>query len=702
MIDRATIDRIIDAVRIEEVIGEFVSLRRRGANYLGLCPFHQDKNPSMSVSSTKGIFKCFSCGKAGTAVSFLMEHEHITYPEALKYLAKKYGIEIIEEEEDPQQAAKRLKYESLLVVSEYAQKFYQDILWNNEFGRAIGYSYFKERKFTDETIKKFGLGYAHNRPVTLSAEALKAGYKKEFLVETGLCIERENGTLADRFYDRVMFPIHSVSGRVIAFGGRTLKSDKSVAKYVNSPETEIYNKSRSLYGIFFAKSAIGKNDKCFLVEGYTDVISMHQAGIENVVASSGTALTVEQIRLIKRFTDKVTVIYDGDEAGIKASIRGIDLILEEGMLVKVVLLPQDEDPDSFAKAHTREEILDFIEKHESDFITYKTDLLSKEINNDPIRKAQLINDIIGTVAVIPDPVLRNVYTEMVSERFEQRIETIYYQIEKVREKKKRWKAAQAERMLTTTQFSGTSSTSVPHDAYPPVGEEYIPPAEDYLPQEGYNPQSDYASSGGEQAQSAPRKRLITNRFLAVYEKEIIYYLIKFGCYPIHFEEDMKYGSNLVAEQTVAQFVALAMAEDDTEFENPIYKEIYNAFYALLPTLDATDHVEQQEKVLRYFTNHEEQSIVEEVLNIVYQPHQITVKEYKNAIVPEPHLLGVTVPKAILTYKKSLIEQALISISKEITKAQNNGEIARQKDLIKNLQILNKMKMKLVKELGSRR
>ena len=353
MIDRATVDRIMDAVRIEEVIGDFVSLRKRGANYLGLCPFHQDKNPSMSVSSTKGIFKCFACGKAGNAVSFLMEHEHLTYWEALRYLAKKYHIEIVEKEETPEEIAHRMRYESLLVVTDYAQKYFSDILWNTQVGQAIGLSYFHERKFSDETIRKFGLGYAASRPLTLCGKALQDGYKAEYLVAAGLCLEREGtGELYDRFFDRVIFPIHSISGRVIAFGGRTLKTDKSVAKYVNSPQSEIYDKSRSLYGIFQAKNSIAKADKCILVEGYADVISMHQAGVTNVVASSGTSLTVEQIRLIKRFTDKITIIYDGDSAGIKAALRGIDLVLEEGLSVKVVLLPPEADSDLFAALRT--------------------------------------------------------------------------------------------------------------------------------------------------------------------------------------------------------------------------------------------------------------------------------------------------------------------------------------------------------------
>lgn len=691
MIDRATIDRVLDSVRIEEVIGEFVSLRRRGANYLGLCPFHQDKNPSMSVSSTKGIFKCFSCGKAGTAVSFLMEHEHITYIEAIKYLAKKYGIEIVEQEEDPQQAAKRLHYESLLVVSEYAQKFFQNTLWNNEFGRAVGYSYFKERKFTDDTIKKFGLGYAHRHPVTLAVEGVKQGYKPEFFVETGLCIERDNGTLADRFYDRVIFPIHSVSGRVIAFGGRTLKSDKSVAKYVNSPESEIYSKSRSLYGIFFAKSAIGKSDKCFLVEGYTDVISMHQAGIENVVASSGTALTVEQIRLIKRFTDKITVIYDGDEAGIKASLRGIDLILEEGMHVKVVLLPKDEDPDSFAKSHTKDEILDYINEKECDFITYKTELLSRDSANDPLLRSQLIKEIINTVAVIPDPVLRNIYAESVAERFGQKEEVVYQVISEIRAKKKRWANATAQAQQQAQQHTQQQAQPLQPQWQPSDDVQWS--EQDYQDYQQQNPQPLYPRSND----------LITNAFLAVYEKEIIYYLVKFGCYQMHFEKDMQYGVEDVQQMPVYQFVKESLNEDDITFENPLYQQIYNQFYEYISTLDFSKPCEElQESVIRYLSNLENAAISAEVLGLIYQNHQITVNEYKKALVPEEHLLGITVPKALTMYRMRCIDLVLAEISKKISQAQKSGEIERQLELIKELQMLTKVKSKLSKKAGSSR
>ncbi|MDD2596033.1 MAG: DNA primase [Bacteroidales bacterium] len=673
MIDRATVDRILDAVRIEDVIGDFVSLKRRGANYLGLCPFHQDKNPSMSVSPTRGIFKCFSCGKAGTAITFVMDHEHLTYPEALRYLAKKYGIDIVEKEETAEEIANRLKYESLLVVSEYAQKFYQNILWNNEYGRAIGYSYFKERQFSDETIRKFGLGYAHNRPLTLASEALKNGYKKEFLIGTGLCIERDNGDIIDRFYDRVMFPIHSISGRVIAFGGRTLKSDKTVAKYVNSPETEIYNKSRSLYGIFFAKSAIAKSDKCYLVEGYADVISMHQAGIENVVASSGTSLTVEQIRLIKRFTNKITILYDGDDAGIKASVRGIDLILEEGMQVKIVLLPPEDDPDSYAKAHSKDEILDYIENKECDFISYKSELLSKDIENDPLKKAQMINDIIASIAVVPDPILRNVYVEMVAEKFDQKPESIFLKIKELRGRKKKWNRPSYN------------------------NENYLEPQ---IEDSSYSTENENVTQ--EEAVGAASMGTgydVTNSFLAVHEREIVYYLIKFGCYDIHFEKDMEYGNAPSEQLTVAEYIISSMRDDELEFENPLYREIYNSFYLFLSSLPQDDCETNQKKVIRYLSTGENQAVSNEVLNLICEEHPLTIQEYKKSIVPEEHILGITVPKSMLLYKLKVTEQKCMSLLKEIEKAQKSGDKEMQKELIGHLQILNQVKNRFAKELN---
>ncbi|MBR0501337.1 MAG: DNA primase [Bacteroidales bacterium] len=670
MIDRATVDRILDAVRIEEVIGDFVTLRKRGANYLGLCPFHQDKNPSMSVSSTKGIFKCFACGKAGNAVSFLMEHEHLTYAEALRYLAKKYHIEIVEKEETAEEIAHRMRYESLLVVTEYAQKFYSDILWNTEVGKAIGLSYFRERKFSDETIRKFGLGYATSRPLTLCDRAVKDGYKKEYLVDAGLCLEREgSGELYDRFFDRVMFPIHSISGRVIAFGGRTLKTDKSVAKYVNSPQSDIYDKSRSLYGIFQAKNSIAKEDKCILVEGYADVISMHQAGVTNVVASSGTSLTVEQIRLIKRFTDKVTIIYDGDAAGVKAALRGIDLVLEEGLSVKVVLLPPEDDPDTFAKSHNLIEIREYIEENEKDFISFKSDLLLQESERDPVRRAQVIGDIVQSVSMVADPILRNIYVEMVAEKFDQKTDSI---LAKVSEYRRKRRALERSRRRFEEQ---RPAVPIPETVAPD-----IPDAVDTVP----------AGNAG---------YALSDSYLAVPERELAYYLLKFGEYPLHFEADMYYGSEPTEETTVSRYIRDALSDDELVFVNDLYRTIFDRYFAFTATLPEEKYEEKQEKVIRYFTSSEDRFLAQAVFDLILENHPLTVRTYEESIPPESQALARTVPKSVLLYKLRITEQQCTSTNAEIKKAQRGGDTETLRDLVRRLQLLNKVKNRLSKELN---
>lgn len=662
MIDRATVDRILDSVRIEEVIGDFVSLRKRGSNYLGLCPFHQDKNPSMSVSATKGIFKCFSCGKAGTAVSFLMDHEHLSYPDALRYLAKKYNIDIVEKEETPEEIAGRMKYESLLVVSEYAQKFYQDILWNTDTGRAIGLSYFRERKFTDETIRKFGLGYAAARGNEFHKDAVRHGYKPEYLVDSGLCIRRDNGDLADRFFDRVMFPIHSLSGRVIAFGGRTLKSDKTVAKYVNSPETEIYIKRNNLYGLFQAKSAIVKADKCILVEGYADVISMHQAGIENVVASSGTSLTVEQIRLIKRFTEKITVIYDGDEAGIKASLRGIDLILEQGLSVKVVLLPPQDDPDSFAKAHPKIEILEYIEENEKDFIAYKSDILSRDVGNDPLRKSQMINDIIQSISVIPDPILRNIYVDMVVEQFGQKSDSIHQKVAQMRRRKQSVGASWRE-----PRNEPQSRTERPEP----------------------------------QARQQYRPALLQDADLAVPEKEMTGYLLKWGEYTLHMESNMYLNGEKLEEPTVSEYIRTELEADGRNFVNEPYRTIFRQYYDYVAGLEREEPEEMQKKVIRHFSTHENKDVTEAVLDIVCDSHPLTVKEFENALEPEELTLGRVVPKTIIDYRLRIVRQMCNQLTKKIAELQHSEEVDQEKlkAMVKRLQTLNKVKNRYSKEIN---
>ena len=441
MIDQATIDRILDTAQIVDVVSEFVTLRKRGVNYIGLCPFHNEKTPSFSVSPSKGLCKCFSCGKGGNVVHFIMEHEQLSYYEALKWLAKKYNIEIKERELTAEEKQNQNLRESLFVVNQFAAGYFQDILYNNIDGQRIAMTYFRQRGFRDDTIKKFQLGYCTDSRNAFATTAIKKGYKEEFLEKTGLCYRKDDGTLRDRFWGRVIFPVHTLSGKVVAFGGRVLSAaTKNVQmKYVNSPESEIYHKSRELYGIFFAKQAIVRQDRCFLVEGYTDVISMHQSGVENVVSSSGTALTYEQIRLIHRFTNNITVLYDGDGAGIKASIRGIDMLLEEGMNIKVCLLPDGDDPDSFARKHNATDFQAYINDHEVDFIRFKTNLLMEEAGKDPIKRAELITSIVKSISVIPDAIVRSVYIKECSQllKMEERIlvEATAKLIEKAREEK---------------------------------------------------------------------------------------------------------------------------------------------------------------------------------------------------------------------------------------------------------------------------
>lgn len=413
MIPKETIDEIFEAAKIEEVISDFVTLKKRGANLLGLCPFHNEKTPSFTVSPSKGIYKCFGCGEGGNSVSFLMDKEHYSYPEALKYLARKYNIEIVEQAMTEEQAERASEKDSLYIISKFAKDFFINELWESEEGKTIGLNYFKERGYSEEIIKKFELGYSPKSKDALSKKSIKKQYSKESLLKSGLSIEIDKKALIDRFRERVIFPIHSFSGRILGFGGRALNPNAK-AKYQNSPESLIYNKSKILYGIFFAKNAISKNDNCFIVEGYTDVISLHQKGVENVVSASGTALSIDQIKLISRFTNNISILFDGDSAGIKASFRSVDLILKEGMNVKVIPFPENEDPDSFAKQNTSEDLKTFLEKNAIDFITYKTKILNAESEEDPIKRVAIIKEIIRSIALIPDYLTRTEYCKVCS------------------------------------------------------------------------------------------------------------------------------------------------------------------------------------------------------------------------------------------------------------------------------------------------
>ncbi|HUX94998.1 MAG TPA: DNA primase [Bacteroidales bacterium] len=527
MIDRPTIDRILDAAQIVDVVGEFVQLKKRGVNYLGLCPFHNEKTPSFTVSPTKEIFKCFGCGKVGNAVNFVMEHEHLTYPEALKYLARKYHIEVVEKELSKEDIEKQNERESLLIVTSYAARQFTENLFNTDEGITIGLPYFKERGFRQDILKKFELGYSFEKRDAFSKKALEDGYRQDYLVKTGLSIQNED-RIFDRFSGRVMFPIHSLSGQVLGFGGRILKSDAKTAKYLNSPESEIYHKSRILYGMFQARKAISQDDRCYLVEGYTDVISLHEAGIENVVASSGTSLTQEQVKLIKRFTPNITILYDGDPAGIKASLRGIDIVLEEGMNVKIVLLPNGEDPDSYSKKVSNEEFRQFLSKNETDFIRFKTQLLLSEASNDPVMKANLIRDVVRSIAVIPEAITRTVYIKECSTVLEVAEPILYNEVNKLRAQK---------------NFQDRNKYPGPEDL--PVKPQPI------IKQIKHEPVSYYS------------------------EREIIRLLLKFGS--VEFERVINKEDGKEDIFTVADYVVREIISDELEFNDRICARIFADF-----------------------------------------------------------------------------------------------------------------------------
>ena len=463
-IDRETIERILDSAKIEEVVGDFVTLKRRGVNLIGLCPFHNEKTPSFTVSPAKNLCKCFGCGKGGNPVHFIMEHEQLSYYEALRWLAKKYHIEIKEREMTDEEKREESIRESLFVINQYALQHFIDTLHESEEGRAIGLNYFHHRGLRDETIKKFCLGYSFERRDSFAKKAVAAGYNPELIAKTGVCYSTDDGRLQDRFWGRVIFPVHTISGKIVAFGGRILQNNAKAAKYVNSPESEIYHKSDHLYGLYFSKQAIIQKDHCILVEGYLDVISMHQSGIQNVVASSGTSLTTGQIKLIHRFTKNITLLYDGDKAGIKASIRGIDMLLEEDMNINVVLLPEGEDPDSYAQTHSTEEVEQYIERNKVDFIRFKTNLLLDEVGEDPIRRAGLVSDVVKSIAVVPNEILRSEYVKKCSEMLNIGEQILVKEVAKLRKQKAeemQKKPSQANTNADENNGNGTDSDNTP-------------------------------------------------------------------------------------------------------------------------------------------------------------------------------------------------------------------------------------------------
>jgi DNA primase len=644
MIDQNTIDRIIDAAQIQDVVGDYIALKKRGTNLLGMCPFHNEKTPSFMVSPAKGIFKCFGCGKGGNAAHFVMSHEQISYYEALKVLAKKYNIEVHERELSPEEVAVRNDRESMFLVNEFAQKHFSHTLHHHIDGKSIGLSYFRERGFRDDIILKFQLGYSLEIRDAFTQAALKAGYNKDYLVKTGLTIEGDNNYIADRFRGRVMFPVHSLSGKVVAFGGRILKKDDKLAKYVNSPESEIYHKSNELYGIFFAKKSILQQGRCFLVEGYTDVISMHQSGIENVVASSGTALTPQQIRLIHRFTENVTVIYDGDKAGIKAAIRGIDLLLEEGMNIKVLLLPDGEDPDSFARKLNASDFIDYVERESSDFIRFKTKLLLDDAGNDPVKRAGLVLDIVRSIAIIPNQAIRGEYVKECSTLLNVEEQMLYFEINKLK--------------LSENEKLGTRK----------------PDAE---------------AKPTELNTASQNTQLTSNSKFHTEEYNLIHVLLKHGHECLTFKE-----GNESMSITVANFIFSELELDQLEMNEPIYQKIIDDY-----------KVQQQQQDFdpnRYFLHHSDNDISlikAESMSEKYQLSKIHSKLKK--VETDSERLVEIVPRVVFEYKNSIlidrIKQKLIEM-KAAYEVKNNQ---RMDELMKEMSQLEAVKKALSKTLGER-
>ena len=613
MISRSTIDRVFETARVEEVIGEFVQLKKAGSNFKGLSPFTDEKSPSFMVSPVKQIWKDFSTGKGGNAVSFLMEHEHYSYPEAIKFLAKKYNIEIEETVQSDQEKEQMNERESMFLVSNFAKEYFHDILLNSTQGKAIGLSYFKERGFNENSIKKFDLGYCLDTWDSFTSEALKKGYAIKYLASTGVTIVRENKQF-DRFKGRVMFPIHSMSGRILGFGGRTLSSDKKTAKYVNSPESDIYHKSKILYGIYQAKKEIAKQDNCYLVEGYTDVISFYQSGIENVVASSGTALTSDQIRLVHRLTNNITVLFDGDAAGIRASLRGIDLILEQGMNVKVVTFPDGDDPDSFAKKHSEASLREYLEESSQDFINFKVSLLMKDANNDPVKKAGLIRDIVTSISKIPDSIQREVYVQECS-----RIMEI------------------SERVLFSELAQLISKN-----------------AQDFKKNQHKEKQSfEVVKKQTEQLKEV--------NSLFILEREIIRILLLFGNQETDFidfveVEDEDGVIHLEKEKytnQVSKELYLNLQDDEIEFSNEIFQSIY---YEMIHQLNQEDKIEMET-----FINHSNTEISSIVTSILMDDEKYTLSDWKrkNIFVTESvEVLSKLVSDAILNLRRILIDKKI--------------------------------------------
>lgn len=650
MISKDTIAKIVDAARIEDVVGDFVSLRRRGSNLIGVCPFHKEKTPSFNVNPARNIFKCFGCGKAGDAVRFIMEHEHYTYPEAIRYLARKYSIEIEEKEQTPEEIMAQNERERMFNINTFAQRYFSDTMHNDDEGRSVGLEYFRERGFRDAIIDKFQLGYCPAIGHAFTDYAIKNGYAKDLLIKVGLSIDSERGVY-DRYHGRVIFPIHNLTGKVIGFGGRILIKDKTKAKYVNSPESEIYNKSLTLYGIFFAKNEISRLDNCILVEGYADVLSMHQAGIENVVASSGTSLTTEQIRLISRYTKNVTMLYDGDSAGIHAALRGTNMILEEGMNVRVVVLPPEDDPDTFVQNNPIEYVTKYLTDNAKDFISFKTNLLLKDAENDPIKKASVIKDIVETISVIPDAIYRATYIKQCSQMLDVPEQTLMNELNKILRAKYR-------KML-----GGNAAPEEPQNF--DVISEPRQPQQDMTPKESQLPVGYYQ------------------------ERELVKLLLIHGSDVVDIEEEDENGNMQPYSTTVASFIIDDLKNDDLLFKNPVNRIIFNAFDrglddGLLPK--AQD-----------FTSSENQEVAVLAADLLSTPYRLdNWQRHRIVVKSEEDTLKQYVETSILRFKDMVIEERRAEVLKQIQDTTDGDE---QMILLQKKKRLDDIRKKINHKLG---
>ena len=721
MIDRSTIDRIMAAADIVDVVGEFVTLRRSGANYKGLCPFHDEKTPSFMVSPSKQLCKCFSCGNGGNVVKFVMQHEQMTYPEALKWLGRRYGIEVKEREQTAEQKAAATSREAMFVVNEWARDYFVETLHNNVDGLAIGMSYFRRRGLRDDIIRKFQLGYSLEQRDALAQKAHAKGFEEKYIESTGLCYRTEDGRLLDRYHGRVIFPVHSVSGRIVAFGGRILNQEqKNVGKYVNSPESEIYSKKRELYGLYLAKQAIVKQDRCYLVEGYLDVISMHQSGVENVVASSGTALTPEQVRLIHRFTNNVTVLYDGDAAGIHASLRGIDILLSEGLNIKVMLLPEGEDPDSYAQARTPEEFRKDLEENEEDFIQFKANLLLKDAGRDPMKRASVITDLTRSISVIPSDIVRQVYIHDLAGRLNIDESAIVNEVAKEIRKRKEEAHSRSKTTPPSSTQSSTQSKIQPaaaqqhsgeHDIPLEAYEQLIPPpesvsgahdAQQALTSLSTNPLNQERTISGSTINLGESK---AQQQLIACELQLIQLVIRYGQLPTIVQQTEVETPWSAAKKTqtteiiadsplVAPYILEELSNDDIHLQ--VYKHQQILEEAAQHTLENPETFNSRD----YFITHPDQEINRLAAELADDRYPLSIEQQK-AYVPEEKRLVDIVPRVINDYKHAILgvqkEEVLLSLRQPELQQQPD----KMNELLRQLIEINELEKQFAKVLGDR-